>query len=205
MKRVLVFLFAMAPAVTMATAVDSLNRFFRDSKTYEARFEQAVLDEALNVIQETSGTLRIHRPDRFRWEYDPPYRQTIVGDGQKVWVYDIDLEQITARKMSKALGDTPAVLLAGKGDLDKNFTVTDLGEQGKLNWVQMVPKNRDGGYEDIRIGFEGDTIRTLELIDGLGHTTRIKLSKAKVNPNLGDEVFTFVPPKGIDVIDETTR
>ncbi len=177
MKRYLILVTILFSFPGHANGLDDLASFFSDVKIYKAKFSQSVLDEGLNVIQETAGVMWIHRPGKFRWNYEPPYEQVIVGDGDKVWVYDIDLEQITVRKMNAALGNTPAILLAGDGDLKKNFLLEDLGRQGKLNWVKMTPKNKDGGYEDIRIGLEGKDIRTLELIDGLGHTTRIHLSQ----------------------------
>ncbi len=189
-------------AVTHASAPTSLERFFNDVHTYSARFQQVVLDEGLNTLQESSGSLSIERPGKFRWDYDTPYQQQIVGDGSKVWVYDVELQQVTVRRMTGALGNTPALLLAGKAGLKRNFDVTDLGHQGKLDWVKMVPKIRDGGFEDIRIGFENGAIRSLELVDGFGQTTRITLSDANENKKIDPKRFNFVPPKGVDVISE---
>ena len=195
-----ILLWAVPAAAGQALA--SLRHFYSEVQTYHARFRQSVLDEGLNLIQETSGELWIRRPGRFRWEYDPPYRQTIVGDGERVWVYDHDLEQITVRKMTRALGNTPALLLAGRGKLDRDFKVEELGRQGKLDWVRLVPRNKDGGYEDIRIGFSGKRMVTLELVDGLGQLTRIQLSHQEEGATLGPEVFKFEPPAGIDILRE---
>lgn len=183
-------------------ALASLRHFYATVETYHARFRQTVLDEGLNLIQETSGELWIKRPGLFRWEYDPPYRQTIVGDGERVWVYDHDLEQITVRKADRALGDTPALLLAGRGDLERDFTLEELGRQGKLDWVRMVPRNKDGGYEDIRIGFAGKRLVTLELVDGLGQVTRIHLSDQAEGGAPPAGTFRFEPPPGIDILRE---
>jgi outer membrane lipoprotein carrier protein len=199
--RVLVILFLLS-ATAQASAPTSLERFFNDVHTYSARFQQVVLDEGLNTLQESSGSLSIERPGKFRWDYDTPYQQQIVGDGSKVWVYDVELQQVTVRRMTGALGNTPALLLAGKAGLKRNFDVTDLGHQGKLDWVKMVPKIRDGGFEDIRIGFENGAIRSLELVDGFGQTTRITLSDANENKKIDPKRFSFVPPKGVDVISE---
>lgn len=199
--KVLVMLFLLSPAV-QASAPTSLERFFNDVHTYTAHFQQVVLDEGLNILQESSGTLSIERPGKFRWDYDTPYQQQIVGDGKKVWIYDVELQQVTVRRMTAALGSTPALLLAGKAGLKRHFAVTDLGHQGKLDWVKMVPKIRDGGFEDIRIGFENGVIRSLELVDGFGQTTRITLSDASENKKIDPKRFSFVPPKGVDVITE---
>lgn len=190
------------PASPRAGADESLRRFFHEVKSFEARFEQTVLDEAHHLIQESSGRLWIERPDRFRWEYDAPYRQHIVSDGKRIWVYDIELRQVTVRPMTGGLGDTPAVLLAGRGRLDDRFVIKDLGRQGKLDWAQLVPKRKDGGFEDIRIGFEDDKLRVLEMIDGFGQTTRVTLRAARENARIEPEKFRFTPPAGVDVVGE---
>jgi outer membrane lipoprotein carrier protein len=179
-----------------------LYRFFRDVNSVSARFNQVVLDEGLNTIQESSGTLWIERPDRFRWDYDTPFKQQIVADGKNIWVYDKELQQVTVRPLRGGLGDTPALLLAGRGKLDDKFTVKSLGVQGKLTWAQLTPKTKDGGYENIRIGFEDGRLRTLEMVDGFGQTTRVTLHNAKENPKLAASTFTFTPPKGVDVVGE---
>lgn len=199
--KVLIMLLLLS-ATAHASAPTSLERFFNDVHTYSARFQQVVLDEGLNTLQESSGSLSIERPGKFRWDYDTPYKQQIVGDGSKVWVYDVELQQVTVRRMTGALGNTPALLLAGKAGLKRNFDVTDLGHQGKLDWVKLVPKTRDGGFEDIRIGFENGVIRSLELVDGFGQTTRITLHDASENKKIDPKRFAFVPPKGVDVISE---
>ena len=185
-----------------ATATQDLSRFFNQVQRYSARFEQVVLDEALNPIQESSGDLWIERPGKFRWQYTTPYAQQIVGDGKQVWVYDVDLKQVAVRRMEGALGSTPAMLLAGRGRLEANFVITDLGHQGELDWVQMKPKKNDGGFEDIRIGFEKGRIRTLEMVDGFGQITRVTLKDAHENQPIDAGKFTFKPPKGVDVITE---
>ena len=183
-----------------ADGVQSLERFFNKVDTYSARFRQVVLDEGLNTLQETTGRMWIQRPGRFRWEYEPPFEQYIVGDGERIWVYDPELEQVSVRPMSGALGDTPAILLAGRGDLKETFQVKSLGAQGQLEWVQMIPRRKDGGFEDIRIGFEDGRIRLLEMIDGLGQITRVTLSDAEENTPIEADRFQFEPPKGVDVI-----
>lgn len=197
----LVFAGTVALAKTQSP-VELLQRFFRDVQSIEARFQQVVLDESLNLVQESSGRLWVQRPDKFRWEYDLPFRQHIVGDGQKIWVYDLELEQVTVRPMTGALGDTPAVLLAGRGQLDERFIVKSLGTQGKLEWAQLVPRRPDGGFEDIRIGFENGKIRVLEMVDAFGHTTRVTLRVARENARIDPKTFTFTPPPGVDVVGE---
>ena len=184
-------------------ATENLRRFFSNVESYTAKFSQVVLDESFNTLQESSGTLWIQRPDKFRWDYDIPFEQHIVGDGEKVWVHDVELEQVTVRKLGGGLGATPALLLAGRGKLDDDFLVNDLGLQGKLEWTQLIPKNKDGGYEDIRVGFENGRIRILEMIDGFGQTTRIALRDANENVQINARKFVFEPPPGTDIVGET--
>jgi outer membrane lipoprotein carrier protein len=189
-----------------AKASDSLDRFFRDVVTFSARFEQVVLDESLNRIEESGGRMMIKRPGRFRWDYDPPLQQQIISDGRQVWIHDTDLEQVTVRRVEDTLGKTPATLLAGRGDIREKFSVTDLGSHGKLAWVAMRPKeNDDTGFSDMRIGFEEGSLRVMELVDGLGQTTRITLLDSVENPGLPDKNFLFQPPPGVDVIDQSNN
>lgn len=183
-------------------ATDSLRHFFTNVRSFTARFNQVVLDEGLNIIQETNGTLSLQRPNMFRWDYDAPFKQVIVADGLKIWIYDAELQQVTVRELRGGLADTPAVLLAGKGRIEDTFTLKNLGTQGKLQWVQLVPKRKDGGFEAIRIGFENGHMRTLEMVDGFGQTTRVTLSQQKENPALDAGRFQFKPPKGVDVVGE---
>jgi outer membrane lipoprotein carrier protein len=185
-----------------AAAPQDLQRFFNQVQRYSARFEQVVLDEAMNPIQESSGNLWIQRPGKFRWDYAIPYKQYIVGDGKQVWVYDVELKQVAVRRMAGALGATPAILLAGKGSLEASFTIKNLGRQGELDWVQMTPKKNDGGFDDIRIGFEQGKIRILEMVDGFGQTTRVTLKDAHENGKIAADKFQFKPPPGVDVIAE---
>jgi len=196
----LVLLFASLAA--QAAATQDLQRFFNKVQRYSARFDQVTLDEAMNPIQESSGNLWIQRPGKFRWNYTVPYEQHIVGDGKQVWVYDVELKQAAVRRMEGALGATPAILLSGKGALEGVFVIKDLGHQGELDWVQLTPKKNDGGFENIRIGFEKGKIRTLEMIDGFGQTTRVTLRDAKENTQISADKFNFKPPAGVDVITE---
>ena len=186
-------------------SLESLDRFYQTVQTYMARFQQVVLDEGLNPIEESSGVMQIARPGRFRWDYEPPNEQHIVSDGKKVWLYDIELEQITVRSQEQSLGRTPATLLAGSSDIKSNYEIRDLGQAGALVWVGMTPKDSESGFSDMRIGFENDELRILELVDGLGQTTRITLTEASENQQIDDARFTLESPPGVDVIDETVQ
>ncbi|HWR87773.1 MAG TPA: outer membrane lipoprotein chaperone LolA [Acidiferrobacterales bacterium] len=203
MRRLIVlFVLSFTGLAAHAAATQDLQRFFNQVQRYSARFDQVTLDEAMNPIQESSGNLWIQRPGKFRWNYTVPYEQHIVGDGKQVWVYDVELKQAAVRRMEGALGATPAILLSGKGALEGVFVIKDLGHQGDLDWVQLTPKKNDGGFENIRIGFEKGKIRTLEMIDGFGQTTRVTLRDAKENTQISADKFNFKPPAGVDVITE---
>lgn len=196
----------LACASALGTVSTNLNHFFNDVRTYSARFQQVVLDEDFNPIEESSGKFLLKRPGRFLWDYEPPSEHKIISDGDKVWIYDVELEQVTVRSLKEAVGKTPAGLLAGGADIDKEFEVSDLGEvNGPLHWVRMVPRAKDVGFEDIRIGFDDGRLRVMELVDGLGQTTRITMTDATENQSIPDERFDFTPPDGVDVIDETAR
>ncbi|MCR4302076.1 MAG: outer membrane lipoprotein chaperone LolA [Sulfuricaulis sp.] len=184
------------------SGTDSLHRFFNEVNSFSARFKQVVLDERRNPIQESSGWLWIERPNKFRWDYEKPYRQQIVSDGKRLWIYDVGLQQVTVRTHSGGLGDTPAMLLAGKGRLNEKFTIKPLNVQNDLEWVQLTPKRKDSGYEDIRIGFTQGKLRALEMVDGFGHVTRVTLESPKENARIDSSRFSFTPPEGVDVVGE---
>jgi len=185
------------------SSIDSLNRFVDNIEAYSAQFEQVVLDENLRQIDDASGTLTILRPGRFRWDYDPPAEQQIIGDGEKVWIYDLELQQVIVRDQQASLGQSPAILLAGERKRLSNFKLEDRGLQGKIQWLKIIPKGDDSGFDDIQVGFLDDKLSIMVLVDGLGQTTRISFINGIENPDLPAEQFQFVPPDGVDIIDET--
>lgn len=193
---------ASAAAPTADDALKSLQRFFNQVNSYTAAFHQDRLDEGGKPLEESTGRLWIERPNKFRWNYDKPYKQQIVGDGERIWVFDEELQQVTVREMGRALLDTPAVLLAGKGRLEDQFTIKNLGTQGKLEWAQLIPRKKESGFEEFRIGFEQGKIRQLELVDGLGQTTRYTLRDGMENVKISPSRFVFEPPPGVDVVGE---
>ncbi len=192
--------------VTYAQAspgIDSLNYFFKEIRSFEAAFGQEVLDETMDSLDHGKGKVWIKRPGLFRWDYEPPEAQEIVGDGDRVWIYDIELEQVTVRNQQQALGRTPAILLAGSGDLEQNYKVIDIGTQGRFDWVNLIPLDEESGFTEIRIGFEDNRLRLMELLDNLGQRTRMSFVDLKENQPISDSIFNFVPPAGVDVIDES--
>ncbi len=191
------------PVSAMASpGLDALNYFFNEIDTFEARFGQVVLDESLDEIDNSQGKLWIQRPGLFRWDYDPPEAQEIVGDGVNVWVYDIELEQVTVAKQTTTLGKSPAILLAGQGDIADDYVIEDIGTQGRFDWVNLIPRFEDSGFDEVRIGFEDSRLRLLELLDTLGQRTRISFVDLKENVPISRSIFDFIPPPGVDVISE---
>lgn len=185
-----------------ASATESLQRFFDDVRSYSASFEQTVVDEKGAATQRSSGRMWLQRPGKFRWDYATPYEQHIVSDGNKVWIYDVELEQVTVRTLSGALGEVPALLLAGKGQLEETFAVTERGTKDGLDWVQLTPKNKESGFDSISLGFGKGRLAAMEMVDGFGQTTRISLREPRENPAIDAAKFSFKPPAGVDVVEQ---
>lgn len=185
---------------TLADAKARLETFVDSTKGLKANFTQTVFDRAGRKTQEASGNLFFLRPGKFRWVYQKPYAQLIVGDGKKVWIYDEDLDQVTVRKLDQALGDSPAALLAGDNNIDKLFTLKDDGGKDGIEWLEATPKSKEGSFEKVRMGFKGSDLQVMELQDNFGQTTLLRFSNLQRNPSMGSSLFRFSPPKGADVI-----
>ncbi|MBU1395355.1 MAG: outer membrane lipoprotein chaperone LolA [Gammaproteobacteria bacterium] len=185
-----------------AGGVERLKAFIAGAKTAEADFTQTVADKTGRVTQQASGRMAFARPGKFRWDYSAPYEQVIVGDGVKLWLYDVDLEQVTVKSLGDVIAGTPAALLAGDDSIEKYFSLKNAGEAGGLEWLEATPKNKDTSFERIRMGFKGDVLVQMELFDFFGQRTTLKLSHFVRNPSIAPSRFTFTPPKGADVIGE---
>jgi len=183
-----------------ANALARLDHFMSETKTLKAQFSQTVVDRAGRKTQEASGSLYFSRPGKFRWVYTKPYSQLIVGDGQKLWIHDEDLEQVTVRKLDRAIGESPAALLAGNNDMSKLFNLKDTGIRDGLEWLEATPKSKEGSFEKVSMGFQGNNLIAMELQDNFGQTTRLRFSDLQRNPSMGSSLFRFTPPKGVDVI-----
>ncbi|MGR3985325.1 MAG: outer membrane lipoprotein chaperone LolA, partial [Gammaproteobacteria bacterium] len=195
-----------APAPAWAAdgaGVEAFEHFFREINTFEAQFRQVVLDEELNTIDDSRGSVRIKRPGRFRWEYMPPDAQHIIGDGKRIWLYDIELEQVTVRDQQAALGRTPAMLLAGAAAPKGAYSIEEIGTYARISWVNLRPSGAESGFTEVRMGFEERQLRQMELVDTLDQRTRISFSEIKENAPIDDAVFAFAPPPGVDVIEQS--
>lgn len=186
--------------VQAASGQDKLQDFFQGLESLTADFEQVLVGEGGQVLQQSSGTLFIQRPGKFRWNYGAPNRQVLVADGAKLWHYDPDLEQVTVRPLDETIGNTPAMLLSGRQAPEENFVITDLGDKDGLDWIELRPRDADLSVERVQIGFAGDVIRTMEIHDSLRQVTRLHFDNVKRNVPIDPGQFVFVPPAGVDVV-----
>jgi len=185
-----------------AASIETLKSFLQQTSSGRARFAQIVVDKNMKQLQQMTGIMEFARPGKFRWEYDKPYEQTIVGDGSKLWIYDKDLNQVTVRRLDQALGSSPAALLSGSNEIEKSYDLTSLGNQEGLDWIEAVPKAKENAFERVRLGFGAQGLAAMELHDQFGQTTVIKFTTLERNPEFSPGTFRFVPPKGADIISE---
>ncbi len=195
------FVLTLSAGVARADAVDALREFTRDAKTGRAAFTQTVTSPDGAKKKSSSGRFEFARPNRFRFAYTKPYEQLIVGDGERVWLHDVDLQQVTVRAMDQALGATPAALLAG-ASLEKDFELKALPSAQGLEWVQATPrqKNESIGFQSLRVGFKGKTLAALELVDSFGQRSLLSFEDVAINGAAEPQAFRFTPPQGVEVL-----
>jgi outer membrane lipoprotein carrier protein len=198
--RLVFFLLLGFCASAHAAALEQFRSFLSGTQAARAGFEQKVFDRSGKLVQDSKGTFVFQRPGRFRWTYDKPVDQVIVGDGERVWIYDRGLNQVTVRKLANALGSTPAALLAGSSGVEKAFDLSEAGTRDGLEWLEAKPKEREAGFDRVRLGFGADGLRAMELMDHFGQTTRLQFSNLVRNPKVETGEFRFDPPKGSDVL-----
>lgn len=189
-----------APA--SAGPIEKMRAFFEQTRSARADFTQTVTDSSGEVAQTASGVVQFQRPGKFRWTYDKPYEQVIVGDGEKLWIHDKDLNQVTERKLDKALGSSPAALLAGSDEVDRYFALTPIGIRDRLDWLEAKPRDQESLFDKVQMGFNGNTLEVMELHDHFQQKTTIRLSKLQRNPRTPAGLYTFIIPEGADVVTE---
>ncbi|MEO5669059.1 MAG: outer membrane lipoprotein chaperone LolA [Ramlibacter sp.] len=201
-----VFTLSVAAFAAQAAGLESLENFVRSAKSGRADFTQVVTgpvkDGQAARSKSSSGTFEFIRPNRFRFNYRKPFEQTIVADGQTLWLYDVDLNQVTARKQAQTLGSTPAALIASASDLDalrKDFDLQAAADKDGLQWVQATPRAKDGQVSSVRIGFRGNDLAALEILDGFGQRSLITFTRMELNAAIAPDLFQFKPPQGADV------
>jgi outer membrane lipoprotein carrier protein len=185
-----------------AASLDQLRAFLTQTNSARGEFVQQVTAQGGAAQRASSGQFVFQRPGKFRWSYDKPYEQLIVADGERLVLFDKDLNQVTVRKLGAALPSSPASILFGSNDFEKEFEVTDGGSRDGLAWVQARPRARDSTFERIEIGFRDALPAAMRLADNFGQVTQLTFSKVERNPRLDGETFRFTPPKGADVLTE---
>jgi outer membrane lipoprotein carrier protein len=190
-----------APLAAAADPVETLRAFVRDVKSGHAEFTQTVTSPDGVKKKTSSGSFDFSRPNRFRFAYAKPFEQTIVGDGEKVWIHDADLNQVSSRKLGQALGATPAALLAG-GSLERDFDLANLPPRDGLEWAEARPKAKDGAFQAVRVGFKGGELAALEIIDSFGQKSLLRFNGFTANAPVNADAFRFKVPPGADVIEQ---
>ncbi|HET9578710.1 MAG TPA: outer membrane lipoprotein chaperone LolA [Usitatibacter sp.] len=190
------------PLAAVAGGLDDFLAFNSSTKSATGRFEQQVFDRGGKAIENASGTFTFARPGKFRWTYEKPHKQVLVADGQKLYIHDPDLNQVTVKRMDAAISSTPAALLAGREDITALFTLRDAGSADGLNWVEATPKSQDTGFDRVRLGLKGKALAAMELYDQLGGHTMLRFTDFKANAPVSPDQFRFTPPKGADVIED---
>ncbi|MCP1676111.1 chaperone LolA [Natronocella acetinitrilica] len=196
-RLILFFALLLAPLALYAGKAE-LERYYADVKTLEGRFVQETADEDGRVLERSEGHMRIARPNRFNWQYETPYEQQIVADGERVWVYDVDLLQVSVRPLEDVLGSGPALLLSGELDaLEEQFRISE--DNG---WLLLEPRSRGWEIEEARLRFEDGVPVEVVIMDGLGQKNTLRLSELRVNDEIAPEHFQFEPPPEADVLGE---
>jgi len=213
MNMLKIFLAAGLSAATclaaQASGLDSLEQFVKTAKTGRADFSQTVTAPAKEGqaarTKTSSGVFEFSRPSRFRFNYRKPFEQTIVADGQTLWLYDVDLNQVTSRKQAAALASSPAAVIASAPDLkalQADFTLAAAPDKDGLEWVQATPKAKEGLLQSVRVGFQGADLAALEIVDSFGQRSVMRFSNMRINAALEPSAFQFKPPAGADVIQQ---
>jgi|HubBroStandDraft_3_1064219.scaffolds.fasta_scaffold46345_2 outer membrane lipoprotein carrier protein len=197
----LVFALAQLPATTsFASPTSEVEKYLSGLATWSADFKQTIDDGNGKVVRSAAGKLYLQKPGKFRWDYSEPSEQLILADGKQIWFYDKDLQQANVRNMDASLANTPAVLLSGGGSLSSQFDVTALPPTDGLEWYQLIPKHPDTDFQLVRIGFRNGDLSSMFLADKLNQVTQLTFTNSKRNAKFAPDLFTFVPPPGVDVI-----
>jgi outer membrane lipoprotein carrier protein len=207
MKTIAATLLAAFALSVQASGLDSLENFVKSARSGRAEFTQVVTGPARDGqaarSKTSTGTFEFSRPNRFRFNYRKPFEQTIVADGQTLWLHDADLNQVTARKQAQVLGSTPAALIASAPDLaslKKDFNLEAAGEKDGIQWVQATPKAKDGQLHSMKAGFRGNELAALEILDSFGQRSMLTFTRMELNAAVSPEHFQFKPPQGADVV-----
>lgn len=180
----------------------TIEDYFRNLDSFEARFVQRLFDADQTLQEESSGVIKIKRPDRFYLHYRKPYELLYIADGQRLWSYDADLEQVIVKKQRNLLRDTPAMILSDPENLQRQYGIKQLDNDQGLIWFRLLPKSTENQFESIQLGFDAKQIRIMELKDSFGRVTRLEFADIRRNPSFPAGTFHFTPPKGVDVVQQ---
>lgn len=183
-----------------AATLDRLRAFVRETQTARTQFTQTVVDKNGRAMKSANGTFELSRPGKFRWNVEKPYKQLLVGDGQRVWIFDEDLNQVVVRKVGEALGGTPAALLSGNQDVERAFEWKDLPAADGLEWLGATPISKEAAFTEIRLGFDAKGLAAVEIVDAFGQKSLVRFTNFERNPKFAPDTFRFTPPTGADVI-----
>lgn len=182
-------------------ATDFLNDFLSSLYTFQANFSQRIYNDNGTLLEHSTGKMYVKRPNKFNWVYEQPYNQLIVADGERVWIYDSDLDQVTVKNLNKALGKTPAFLLSSSRTVNMDFIVRQIAYTRKA--FELTPKEKQATFKKIRIKFDiNDNLKGFELLDNLDQRSYITFSNFKKNKRIDEGLFIFTPPAGSDIINE---
>lgn len=203
-KSCVALLLLSVSSVSLAeTATDKLNHFIATVDTFKSNFEQTVFDANGVLLEQATGLLSIQKPGKFRWDYLAPYPQHIIADGERIWFYDVDLEQVTVKSQQETLSDTPATLLSSNTLPDEQYTFKNIPSEDELFWVGMVPKSADSNFQAITLAFDKHGLQQMIMLDSFGQKTRLVFTQVVENYEFGKDEFDFTPPNGVDVVGDT--
>ena len=198
--RYLIFILALLVNPVFADdATERLQAALKNLDNISAEFKQTLRDEDKKIVQQSRGTLKLQRPGKFAWIYTDPFEQQIVADGDELWIYDVELEQVTVKPMDASLSNAPIMILMKQSDVSEQFTVSEVGQRKYLYWVELKPNSGDLEYTTIYIGIEENSVRAMELQDQFGQSTQIVFENLRVGVVHDPDSFRFVPPPGVDV------
>ena len=199
---VLAWLCFACPILAAEPAPDPLARFLTDFQSLRAGFVQTLINESGERLERTEGVLYLQQPDKFHWAYQTPYQQKIITDGELLWVFDQDLEQVTIREAGVAIRQTPAAVILGDTDLGAHFIRLELGRIEGVDWIKLTPKDAESQYDHLRFGFDDNRLAMLIIEDQFGQIIRIDFKDVVKNADLTADLFQLQIPAGVDVIDE---
>ena len=199
MKYLMIVLLMLSHPAWADDAGQRLKLALKQMDNLTTDFKQTLLDEDKNIVQQSRGTLALQRPGKFAWHYTHPFEQRIIADGSELWIYDVELDQVTVKPMDQGLANAPIMILMKQADISEQFDVNEVGQRKFLYWVERVPHGSDLEYTHIYIGIDGDQVRAMELQDQFGQSTQIVFENLRTGVVHNPATFRFVPPPGVDV------